>query len=179
MGVHVPLNCVAQFEISDCSALPAWCVGQTEGALSLDCISLSEPCTSTSIFTRLHAIHTSSPKSTSDLFGSKVQEVSYRERLRQLSASSVLPIHAQHTQTFIPLRQATRTRTYAAEATEFKLSAYATAMLLPLSSSKIWICTALGAYWLLVRVLRYRRRDSVSRRLNVSKVWRTLMELGL
>jgi hypothetical protein len=52
-------------------------------------------------------------------------------------------------------------------------------MLLPFSSSKIWICTALGAYWLLVRVLRYRRRDSVSRRLNVSKVWPTLMESGI
>jgi hypothetical protein len=46
-------------------------------------------------------------------------------------------------------------------------------------SPKVWTYLALAAYWLLVRVLRYRRRDGVSRRLNVSKVWPTLMKLGL
>jgi hypothetical protein len=52
-------------------------------------------------------------------------------------------------------------------------------MLLSFFRFKIWLCTALGAYSLLVRVLRYRRRDGVPRRLNVREAAPTLMNTGL
>jgi hypothetical protein len=34
-------------------------------------------------------------------------------------------------------------------------------------NTKIWVCSTLLAYWLLVRTLRYRRRDRIACRYNV------------
>jgi hypothetical protein len=61
------------------------------------------------------------------------------------------------------------TKVYAIQTPNFTNSAY-TELLNFASGSKIWICTALGAYWFIVRVLRYRRRDGFTRRLNVRTI---------